>query len=733
MSDSSPSLPSLPEEFLFGVATADHQCEAYQAENEDIRDIWEQRRHLTARGRATEFWNRYPEDIKLAQELGCNAFRFSLSWSRLEPKQGAFSEEAFAHYQQVIKTIRAAGMEPVVTLLHWTWPVHVEERGGLVSEDFPTIFAAYAQQVSNRLGQQVRYWITLNEPTQLIYGYIKPWWEPDYFMPPGLSAHVTLADQLEFVSRSMRNLFLAHTAARQIITLGNPAARVGTNPMLLGLPVWLQRLIDHNVTRLCTSEDWVHQGHHFAEPVLLEHGKGDVVVATLTVTPRRARDVDFSEVYYIASQALLVHADSSVEELQDLVGKKVALVKSSTSQDTFSMLLPESSMRIVNTYADALRKLDHGHVGAILGDRTILAGLMQPPDRYRLLANQLTTEPYAVAVAKGNPALLEAVDRAVRRFKDSGAWAASFAQHFPDHSLVYPPHMARRATLHDINGIKPDQSREPTPSRKTQMKRIRTRGHLIVAVKEDVPGLGFRDPQTGELSGLEIDLARAIAMEIFGDPGKIVFRPVRTQQRLPFLRSILRMFNPLSRLYSILSTTLTSNWWHLGMAGKLPEFLCPQECVDQQDFVGIDYYWGISTLQPHRIQQLMSAAIGHYDHAPVWPQALYGMLKYHAKLFPGKEILIIENGCVDATETVDRAEYLRQHIRQVQRARRDGVNVTAYICWSITSNREWGLPFGPGSDFGLYHIELDTDPALKRLPTHAAEVYREIIKSQRKR
>ena len=51
----------------------------------------------------------------------------------------------------------------------------------------------------------------------------------------------------------------------------------------------------------------------------------------------------------------------------------------------------------------------------------------------------------------------------------------------------------------------------------------------------------------------------------------------------------------------------------------------------------------------------------------------------------------------------------------------------AYLCWSITSNREWGLVFDNNSDFGLYHIDLDTDPALKRIPTPASERYRQII------
>ena len=141
------------------------------------------------------------------------------------------------------------------------------------------------------------------------------------------------------------------------------------------------------------------------------------------------------------------------------------------------------------------------------------------------------------------------------------------------------------------------------------------------------------------------------------------------------------------------------------MAGKLPEFLCPAECVGKQDFVGFDYYWGISALGLHRIQQLMNAAFGHYDDAPVWPGALYDMLKYHTTLFPDKDIFIIE----------------------VQRARKKGMKVIGYICWSITSNREWGLKFDKCSDFGIFHIDLDSDPALIRHTTPAVDTYRDLI------
>jgi beta-glucosidase/6-phospho-beta-glucosidase/beta-galactosidase/ABC-type amino acid transport substrate-binding protein len=737
MQEPSQPSPALPKSFLFGVATADHQCEAYDANYQDIRDIWEQRRNLTRRGRATDFWNRYPEDIELAKELGCKLFRFSLAWSRLEPEPGKFNEEAFAHYQRLIETIHAAGMEPIMTLHHFTWPAHVEGHGGMIGDDFPAIFAHYTEQVVGRLGQQVRYWITFNEPNQLVYGYIKPWWQQDYFTPPGLPANAMIEDQMDAISKLIKNLFLAHTAARTLIKQGNAGAQVGVNPMVLGLPTWLQWLIDRNVTGLHSQQDLHKQGRRFAERGLLEHGQVDVVIATLTATRERAEQVDFSEPYYIAFQKLLVPIDSAIQEPRDLAGKAVAVVKSSTSEDSIVTLLPEANARVVDTYDDALKELDSGTVSAILSDDTILLGLMQQhPARYRLLNNLPGSqpEPYAGAVAKGNPDLLEAVDAAVRNFKSSGAWASSFAHYFPGQPVPTPPPIGTRATLADINGMKPNQSTgqgpAPEANRKTVLERIKERGYLIVAVKQDVPGFGYRDPKTGELSGLEIDLARAIAQEICGNASKIVFRPVQTQERLPLLRSILRFFDPLLKLYSIISTAVTSNWWHLGMAGKLPTFLCPTECIGQQDFVGFDYYWGINTLQIHRLQQIVDAAYGNFDQAPVWSQALYRSLKNYAKLFPDKELLIIENGSVDKADGIDRASYISQHIRQVQRARDAGIKVAAYTCWSITSNREWGLKFSPGNDFGLYHIELDTDPDLKRLPTPATITYQNLIKER---
>jgi ABC-type amino acid transport substrate-binding protein len=525
-----------------------------------------------------------------------------------------------------------------------------------------------------------------------------------------------------------------------VIKRANPDALVGANPLLLGLPAWLQRLVDRNATGLRGPEDLARQGRRFAERGLLEKGHVDVVVATLTMTRERAEQVAFSEVYYVAGQALLVRADSMAQAV-DLPGKTVAVVTGSTAEGAIRTLIPEAAVRGFADYAAARAALDSGQVAAILADDTILLGLMrQHPGAYRLTGEQLTEEPYAAAVVRGAPELFDAVDSAVRHFKTSGDWATSYARNFPGQPVPLPPQLAPRATVADISDTPlaaaaaermADAGSMPPATPGTLLRRIQDRGYIVVAVKQDVPGFGFSDPATGEWSGLEIDLARAIARQIFGDPARVRFRASATAERIPLLRSILRIFDPLLKQFSILSTALTSNWWHLGMAGKLPEFLCPPECAGQQDFVGFDYYWGIAALHIHRIQRLLDAAAGRFDRAPVWPGALYGMLKYHAAMFPKLPILIVENGSVDVADGVDRVDYIRRHIREVQRARRDGADVVGYVCWSITSNREWGLPFGRGSDFGLYHVELDSDPQLKRVPTAAVEAYRDIIRKRK--
>jgi beta-glucosidase/6-phospho-beta-glucosidase/beta-galactosidase len=171
-------VPALPPTFMFGVATADHQCEAYNPDCPDVWDVWEHEHDLPRRDQATDFWNRYEEDIRYARELGCKLFRFSIAWARVETSPGTFDDEAFAHYRSIVDCIVEAGMEPFVTLLHFTWPQYIEREDGLLADDFPERFATYARKSAERLGDRVQYWVTINEPGNLVAGFVRFWWMP---------------------------------------------------------------------------------------------------------------------------------------------------------------------------------------------------------------------------------------------------------------------------------------------------------------------------------------------------------------------------------------------------------------------------------------------------------------------------------------------------------------------------------------------------------------------------
>lgn len=688
---------------LFGVATADHQCEAYEPRWEDVRDRWEREMKLVGRGAATDFWHRYAEDVELARGLGCTAFRFSVAWARVEPSPGVFDAAALDHYSALVEAIVAAGMEPVLTLHHYTWPLHVEDRGGMIAAEFPDRFAAYTARVVRRLGRRVRWWITFNEPDQLVYGYLKPWFRGEYRMPPGLPAGAGSAEQMRCVRLLMRNLFLANGRARAVIHEAVPGAMVSANPFVLGLPRLLQRFLDWRTTRLRTEGAWDRSGRRLARRALGGRGAVDLVAAAVTVTAGRGRSVDFSRPYRSSALRLLVPSGGPVRERADTRGRPVAVVRGSSAEAAFAETLPGAVVRPVAEYEDGLAELDSGRAAALLGDELVLAALRERSGgRYVVGAEALRHERHAVAVTPGQRDLLQLVDDVIEGRPCD----------IPASGPGRPP---------------PPQGGREGPA----LRRIRSRGRLVAGVPDDLPGVGWRDPVSGEWSGAEVDLVRAIAARILGDGARVTFVPLDTRDRIRALRPWNALLNPLLRWVDLLFAAVNGNWWHLGMAGRLPDWLCPEACAGQQDFVGLDYYWGVRAVWPARLHQLAQAAMGDFADAPVWPGGLAAALRGAERLFGRQPIMIVENGCVSAASGVSRSRYLAQHLGEIRRAVERGCPLVGYLCWSITSNREWGLPFGPATDFGLYHVDLDGDPELRRVPTEAAEVFRALIEEGR--
>ncbi len=193
-----------PKHFLWGAATSSHQVEGNNTHNDWWE--WEQTRPPQARsGLACDQWNRFEDDFKLAQTLGHNAHRFSIEWSRIELQEGQFDSVALDHYATVIRSLKSKGMEPIITLHHFTLPLWVARQGGWASAKTPELFARYAQKVTEALGGDVRYWMTLNEPVVYTYkSYTTGEW------PPGIKS-----DTEPF--KVFENLLLGHVLAYERI------------------------------------------------------------------------------------------------------------------------------------------------------------------------------------------------------------------------------------------------------------------------------------------------------------------------------------------------------------------------------------------------------------------------------------------------------------------------------------------------------------------------------------
>lgn len=151
-------------DFLLGAATAAHQVEG----NNTNSDCWamEQMEHTSYAEPsldAVDHYNLYREDIRLLADAGLNAYRFSVEWARIEPSEGCFDDAEAAHYLDVIRCCREYGIEPVVTLHHFSSPKWLIGKGGWEAETTPADFARYTRYIMEKLGHELRYVCTINE------------------------------------------------------------------------------------------------------------------------------------------------------------------------------------------------------------------------------------------------------------------------------------------------------------------------------------------------------------------------------------------------------------------------------------------------------------------------------------------------------------------------------------------------------------------------------------------
>lgn len=204
-------------DFLWGVSTAGYQWEGDETTSQWA--AWDQAgRTEERRGHAADGYRRYASDLDLTRGMGCNAFRTSVEWARIEPEEGRFDLEAIQHYRELIRAMRARGLTPIVTLQHFSYPAWLDREGGWESKEAPARFARFVARIVPELAADVDWYLTFNEPTVFVAGG----WVSGQ-MPPGKTNDAAGA------ARVLRHLVQGHRLAYAAIHRLDPVAKVSFN------------------------------------------------------------------------------------------------------------------------------------------------------------------------------------------------------------------------------------------------------------------------------------------------------------------------------------------------------------------------------------------------------------------------------------------------------------------------------------------------------------------------
>ncbi|MGY0007039.1 GH1 family beta-glucosidase [Micromonospora sp. I033] len=234
-----------PEGFVWGAATAAYQIEGAAKEDGRGPSIWDTYSHtpgLTRNGDtgdiAADHYHRWPEDLRHLAELGVRAYRFSISWPRVQPGgAGPLNPAGVDFYSRLVDRLLDLGIQPVATTYHWDLPQEVEDAGGWPARDTALRFADYAAGIVGALGDRVHTWTTLNEPWCSAYlGYASGVHAPGRTEPAAALAAV-------------HHLNLAHGLAGRLVRELAPAAELSVTLNLHVIRPASDSAADHDAVR----------------------------------------------------------------------------------------------------------------------------------------------------------------------------------------------------------------------------------------------------------------------------------------------------------------------------------------------------------------------------------------------------------------------------------------------------------------------------------------------------
>ena len=206
--------------FLWGVATS-----AFQLEGSPHADWASWDSILGTTPNVTNHYALYKKDLLLLKELGVNAYRFSIEWSRIQPKENQWDEDAIAHYQEIVNILLQNNIEPMITLHHFTHPLWFIKKYPWHEARSIEKFLTFTEKILSSI-HGVRYWITFNEPYVLILGgYLEG------CMPPGVKDG-------SLALRAMENILICHGQAYDIIHARMHEALVSVAHNMAALAPW---------------------------------------------------------------------------------------------------------------------------------------------------------------------------------------------------------------------------------------------------------------------------------------------------------------------------------------------------------------------------------------------------------------------------------------------------------------------------------------------------------------
>ena len=206
-----------PNNFLFGTAVASYQVEGGIYNNDWT--IWENKSNSVCVEPCNEACKHYEmldQDIELLMKLGIKAFRFSIEWSRVEPNEGSFDNDAISHYVKKAKKLISNDITPIITFHHFTTPDWLFRKGSWLNSNVDSYFNTYVDKLMQYLPKDVVYFNTINEPGIFaFFGYFAT-----NKFPPGI------ANETKFIKAS-KNIMSAHKKALKTIKKYNQSAKVG--------------------------------------------------------------------------------------------------------------------------------------------------------------------------------------------------------------------------------------------------------------------------------------------------------------------------------------------------------------------------------------------------------------------------------------------------------------------------------------------------------------------------